>query len=110
MGVYGLRQESDQYVLRCVYRGWRIQQYCTAVDGHRVRISDDEGTSSDWAFGKDIQAQKKALDWFMCLVASLQPAFSPHDYPSDGPERSPAGSRQFAATFNCEERDAMCAR
>ena len=109
MGVHSL-QQGDQYVLKCVYRGWSIQQYCTAVDGHSVRVCDDEGTLYDWVFGKDIQAQEKALDWFMCLVSSLRPAFRPRDCPSDDPERSPAGSQQFAATFDCEERDAMCAR
>ncbi len=87
-----------------------IQRYCTAEDGHSVRICDEEGTLYDWVFGKDIQAHKQALDLFMCLVSGLCPAFRPRDCPSAGPERSPAGSQQFAATFDREERDAMCAR
>jgi hypothetical protein len=105
-----VRQEGDQYLVKCVYHSWSIQLCFTVVGGYGVQVCSDEEISHDWVFGKGIHAQKKAIDWFMRLVADLCSTFRLYDCPSGDSERSPANSQPFTVIFDCDERDIPCAQ
>lgn len=84
MVLCSLQQEGYRHVPMCAYcyRGWNIEQYFTAVDGHSVRVYYDEVILGDWLFGKNIQAQEKALEWFDFLIYNLRSMFRPYDCPT----------------------------
>jgi NOL1/NOP2/fmu family ribosome biogenesis protein len=62
-----LKQEGDRYLIKCVYRGLSIQLCFAAAGGYKVQVCSDEEILRDWVFGKDIQAQEKAIQWFRQL-------------------------------------------